>query len=127
MPGNHLFEYAVIRVMPRVEREEFLNVGVILYCKDQKFLQALFTLDSGLLLAFSDELDMTELNKHLCAFEQICRGGEEGGPIGKLDIASRFRWLTGTRSTILQTSKVPPGFCTEPLETLKRLHEQLVR
>ncbi len=126
MPGNHLFEYAVIRVMPKVEREEFLNVGVILYCKDKKFLQALFTLNEARLKAFSPAIEMNELNDNLCAFQQICRGGEEGGPIGKLDIASRFRWLTGTRSTILQTSKVHPGLCDDPYETLTRLHAQLV-
>ncbi len=125
MPGNYLFEYAVIRVVPRVEREEFLNVGVILYCKDKQFLQAVFKLNEERLRNFSQQIDMEELKEHLCSFEQICHGGKEAGPIGKLDIASRFRWLTGTRSTIVQTSKVHPGLCNDPLETLIRLHKQL--
>jgi hypothetical protein len=111
--------------MPKVEREEFLNVGVILYCKDKKFLQAVFKLNEERLRNFSQQIDIEELKEHLCSFKQICRGGADAGPIGKLDIASRFRWLTGTRSTIVQTSKVHPGLCNDPLETLIRLHKQL--
>ncbi|MHA4811497.1 DUF3037 domain-containing protein [Flavitalea flava] len=126
MQENHLFEYAVIRVVPRVEREEFLNVGVILYCQKQGFLQTLFTLDEKRLHIFSPYLDFGELNEYLCAFEQICRGGKEGGPIGKLDMASRFRWLSATRSTILQTSKTHPGLTQNAAETLIRLHSLLV-
>lgn len=126
MQGKHLFEYAVIRFVPRVEREEFLNVGVILYCKDQKFLQAMFTLEEERLRAFTVDPDLHELREYFSIFEQICKGGREGGPIGKLDLASRFRWLTATRSTIVQTSKVHPGLCDNALETLHRLHLQLV-
>jgi hypothetical protein len=126
MQQKHLFEYAVIRVMPRVEREEFLNIGVILYCAKQRFLQARYLLDETRLKAFSPDLDITELKEHVCALERICIGDIAAGPIGRLDIASRFRWLTATRSTILQTSKVHPGFCTEATETLERLFEQLV-
>jgi hypothetical protein len=126
MQDNHLFEYAVIRVVPRVEREEFLNIGVILYCKQQRFLQTIYTLDEERLLTFCASLDIQTLKAYLCAFEQICKGTKEGGPIGKLDIASRFRWLTATRSSMLQTSKVHPGFCKDAQETLIRLHTQLV-
>lgn len=126
MQDNHLFEYAVIRVVPRVEREEFLNIGVILYCKQQRFLQTIYTLDEERLLSFCASLEIQTLKAYLCAFEQICKGTKEGGPIGKLDIASRFRWLTATRSSILQTSKVHPGFCRDAQETLIRLHTQLV-
>jgi hypothetical protein len=126
MQENHLFEYAVVRVVPRVEREEFLNVGVILYCAKQKFLQTAFTLDGEKLRAFSPELDIVELMEHLLSFEQVARGGPEAGPIGQLDIASRFRWLTATRSTVLQTSKVHPGFCVNPAAALEKLHAQLV-
>lgn len=126
MQGTHLFEYAIIRVVPRVEREEFLNVGVILYCPGKKFLQCLFTLDEERLKAFSNHLDTEELREHLCALQEICHGGANSGPIGKLDAASRFRWLTATRSTIVQSSKVHPGLCDDPGDTLTRLHEKLV-
>jgi hypothetical protein len=126
MQQKHLFEYAVIRVVPRVEREEFLNIGVILYCAGQKFLQTKYLLDEARLLSFSADLDIIDLKEHLCSFERISTGDKAAGPIGKLDIASRFRWLTATRSTILQTSKVHPGFCEDAGETLEKLYCQLV-
>lgn len=124
---NHLFEYAVIRVVPRVEREEFMNIGVILYCSGQKFLNTLFALDEKRLQALYSDIDITELEEHLNAFKRICDGVKEGGPIASLDPASRFRWLTATRSTVIQTSKVHPGFCIDPDKTLKKLFAELVR
>ena len=124
---NHLFEYAVIRVVPRVEREEFMNIGVILYCSGQKFLNTLFALDEKRLQALYSDIDITELEEHLNAFKRICDGVKEGGPIASLDPASRFRWLTATRSTVIQTSKVHPGFCIDPDKTLKKLFTELVR
>ncbi|MFD2932998.1 DUF3037 domain-containing protein [Spirosoma flavum] len=127
MPEKHLFEYAVIRVMPRVEREEFLNVGVILYCSAQGFLQTMFELPQERLRAFSGELDMRELDERLRAFKRICAGRREGGTIGQLPIASRFRWLTATRSTVVQVSPVHPGLCVNAEETLARLFAQLVQ
>ena len=126
MQGLHLFEYAVIRVVPKVEREEFMNVGVVLYCRDKRFLQTLFLLQQERLGAFSRHIDMEEITAYLCAFEQICLGSAAGGPIAKLDIASRFRWLTATRSTIVQTSKVHPGLSGDPGATLARLYARLV-
>lgn len=126
MHNRTLFEYAVIRVMPRVEREEFLNIGIILYCAKQKYLKMLYILDQQRLQAFSDYLDMDELKEHLCSFERICSGDINGGPIAKLDVPSRFRWLTATRSTVLQTSKVHPGLCVDAEETINRLFRQLV-
>jgi hypothetical protein len=127
MPGKHLFEYAVLRVVPRVEREEFLNVGVVLYCAAQGFLQVRFTLPEARLRAFAGEaLDVEEVHQRLQAFEQICRGRREGGTIGQFALASRFRWLTATRSTVVQTSVVHPGLCEDAAETLARLHAQLV-
>jgi len=126
MQDKHLFEYAVIRVVPRVDREEFLNVGVVLYCPKQKYLELIYTLDPSRLKAIAPGLDLEELESHLHAFSAVVRGGPSGGPIGQLDIASRFRWLTAQRSTILQTSKVHPGFCSQPAEALKRLHAALV-
>ncbi|QEH39348.1 DUF3037 domain-containing protein [Chitinophaga sp. XS-30] len=126
MQGHHLFEYAVIRVVPRVEREEFLNVGVVLYCRQQNFLRMMYALDEQRLHAFSPGLDIAELKTYLMAFEHICNGDKEGGPIARLDVASRFRWLTAMRSTVVQTSRVHPGLCGNPQQALARLFEQLV-
>ena len=126
MPENLLFEYAVIRIVPRVEREEFINAGVVLYCSKKRFLDVLYNIDEERIKAFCHKIDLQEVKEHLESFRQICEGGSKAGPIGRLDIASRFRWLTATRSTIVQTSKVHPGLCEDPMETLTRLHEQLV-
>jgi hypothetical protein len=126
MQGKQLFEYAVIRVVPRVEREEFLNVGIILYSKQQKFLECKYQLHEGRLRALLPTIDIDEIAEHLRGFEHICKGSAEGGPIAKLDLPSRFRWLTATRSTVVQTSKVHPGFCNDLPEALKKLHGQLV-
>ncbi|MFC3563401.1 DUF3037 domain-containing protein [Pedobacter jamesrossensis] len=126
MQERHLFEYAVIRVMPRVEREEFLNVGIVLYCAKQKYLKAIFTIDYSKLKAFSKGLDVEEIEANLIAFERITSGADGSGTIGQYDMASRFRWLTATRSTVVQCSKVHPGFCINAEETLLKLHEQLV-
>ncbi|MBD1397763.1 DUF3037 domain-containing protein [Pontibacter sp. JH31] len=126
MQERHLFEYAVIRVVPRVEREEFLNVGVILLCSAQGFLQIRYTLNEERLRAVFGNLDMEELPARLRAFEKVCAGRREGGPIGQLGIASRFRWLTANRSTIVQISAVHPGMCIDAKETLEKLHRDLV-
>ncbi|HSN08010.1 MAG TPA: DUF3037 domain-containing protein [Hanamia sp.] len=126
MQGNQLFEYAVIRIVPRVEREEFLNVGVILYCPKQKFLKAKYHLNEKRIAHFCDQLDMYGLEEHLKTFKLISSGVKDAGPIAQLPIAERFRWLTATRSTVVQTSKVHPGFCANPEETLNKLFEQLV-
>ncbi len=126
MPEQHAFEYAVIRVVPRVEREEFMNVGVIVYCQTLSFLDAAFILDEPRLRALSPDLEMEEIKKHLAAFCEICKGGPASGPIGRLDTGSRFRWLTATRSTVLQCSRVHPGLTEDPSATLKNLHASLV-
>lgn len=126
MQENHLFEYAIIRVVPRVEREEFLNVGVVLYCRKPAFLKMLFTLDEARILALHPLADIADIKCHLQAFEQICAGNAVAGPIAALDNPSRFRWLTAKRSTVVQSSAVHPGLCKDPSFTLNRLHEQLV-
>ena len=126
MQDTQLFEYAVIRVVPRVEREEFLNVGVVLYCGKQRFLRVLFTLDEKRICSFSDKIDIAEIQAYLQAFERICAGGKGSGRIGELPVAERFRWLTATRSTVVQTSKVHPGLCTDPAGKLQKLFEELV-
>lgn len=126
MPVKHLFEYAVLRIMPRVEREEFLNAGVVLYCRDKKFLQVRFTLDRDKLKVLCADLDCSEVEEHMRSFEWIAHGDPRGGPIAVLDAASRFRWLTATRSTVLQTGKVHPGFCDDPALMLEHLFRQMV-
>lgn len=126
MQDKYLYEYAVIRVVPRVEREEFLNVGIILYCSKQGFLEAKIKVTEDRFNAFSCIMETTELHEYLKTWERICKGGKEGGPIGLLPIASRFRWLTATRSTIVQTSKVHPGLCDNASETLDCLFKALV-
>jgi hypothetical protein len=126
MQGSNLFEYAVIRYVPRPEREEFLNIGVMLYCPSKKFLQMKFALQESRVRAFFTDADIDELKNYLQALKEVCCGSSVDSPIAKLDIASRFRWLTATRSTIVQISKVHPGFCDDPMEELDKLHEQLV-
>ncbi len=126
MQEQQLFEYAVIRVVPRVEREEFVNVGVILFCQSQKFLKTIFCLDERKLKVFAPALDIDEVSGYVQAFEKICMGGYIGGTIGQLPAASRFRWLTATRSSVVQASKVHPGYCTDPEKTLHRLYAELV-
>jgi hypothetical protein len=126
MQEQHIFEYAVIRVVPRVEREEFINVGVILYCAKQRFLKCICEINACRLSAFAGKIDVEEILANLQAIERTCCGGKDAGPIGQLDLASRFRWLTATRSTVVQTSKVHPGFCIAAEETLGKLYQQLV-
>lgn len=126
MPEKHLYEYAVIRIVPRVEREEFINAGVIMYCATLRFLDVKYMLPKERLKAFGGVLDITEIEIRLKAFEQVCKGGRDGGPIGQLSQAARFRWLTASRSTVVQTSKVHPGLCTDAVATLEMLYNRLV-
>jgi len=126
MQEKNLFEYAIIRLVPRVEREEFLNIGVMLFCKRPAFLHMKYTLDESRILSFYGKTDLAEVQSQLEAFEKICEGKPEAGPIAALDVPSRFRWLTAKRSTIIQTSEVHPGICIDSNNTLQRLFEQLV-
>jgi hypothetical protein len=127
MPGKHLFEYAVIRVVPRVEREEFINVGVVLFSKQKRYLKTAIHLPKERLLALCPEADISDIQAYLNAFEKISRGEKDGGPIAVLDLPSRFRWLTATRSTVLQSSKIHPGLCDDLDDALERLYRQLVK
>ena len=127
MPEKHLYDYAVIRVLPRVDREEFMNVGVILYCAPKNFLRAECDINEERLRTFAADADLSELNEHLESLCRICKGGETAGPIGKLSIGERFRWLTAPRSTIVQTSPVHTGLTTDPETTLQDLLTKLVR
>ena len=126
MQEQQLFEYAVIRIMPRVEREEFLNVGIILFCKKRNFLHVLYDLNTNKLFSFCPECDIEELTAHLDALSYIAQGTKIAGPIAALPVAERFRWLTAQRSTMLQTSKVHPGFCNDPMQMIGQLFNQMV-
>lgn len=121
-----LFEYAVIRIVPRVEREEFFNVGVILYCREQKFLQAKIHLPEDKLRAFCSKSDIDELQAFLNSFHTISAGGKQAGTIGELPIEERFRWLTAVRSTVVQTSRVHTGLCNDATQKLDQLFTDLV-
>ncbi|MEM6842123.1 MAG: DUF3037 domain-containing protein [Bacteroidota bacterium] len=126
MPDKQVYEYAFIRFVPRVEREEFLNVGVILFCKSKRFLQMKYQIDTQRLQAFASEVDLTELERYLEAWDAICQGKAQDQPIAQLDPARRFRWLTATRSTIIQSSQVHPGLCSDPDTVLNKLFTDYV-
>lgn len=126
MQERELFEYAVIRLVPRVEREEFLNVGVILLCKKRNFLHVLYEVKEDRLKAIFPECELEEVKSHLEAFARIAAADSSAGPIAQFDAAGRFRWLTAQRSTVIQASKVHPGLCTDPMEMLERLFQQMV-
>ena len=118
------FDYAILRVVPRVEREEFINVGVILSCPAQNFLEARIEPDWERLHAFAPELQRKEVEHYLRIIPKICAGS---GPIGKLKPRERFYWLTAQRSTIVQTSPVHTGLTTDVNQTMEKLVEKMVR
>lgn len=126
MQEKVLYEYAVIRVLPRVEREEFMNVGVLLYCQSRNFLRAVSSINEERLKTFAPDLKAEVLREHLNSFARISGGGYDAGPIGKLSIGERFRWLTAPRSTVVQTSSVHTGLSRNPQTTLDELMEKLV-
>lgn len=121
------YDYAVIRVVPRVEREEFINVGVILSCEASRYLEARIELDDDRLRALAPDLDIESVNRHLQAITAICRGGPGTGPIGLLPARARFHWLTAKRSSILQTSPVHTGKCGDMDAIMEHLLQRMVR
>ena len=121
------YDYALIRVVPRVEREEFVNAGVILSCPALGFLEARIELDEARVAALDPAADFAVLREHLAVIPRICRGGPDAGTIGLLPPRERFHWLTATRSTIIQCSPVHTGRCGEPHAVLERLIDTMVR
>ena len=121
------YDYAIIRVVPKVEREEFVNVGVIVSCPDRQFLEARIEVDEQRLLALDATLDLGLIRAHLATIPAICAGGEQAGPIGQLSQRERFHWLVAPRSTIIQTSPVHTGYCANPADTVAHLLETMVR
>jgi hypothetical protein len=126
MQEQHLYEYAVIRVLPAVEREEFLNVGIVLFCKKAKFIRVLLHMDEARLRSFSKDLDIEQVHANLHAFEKIALGTKNCGPIAGMELPERFRWLTAVRSSSIQTSRPHPGLCIDLEQTTRRLFEELV-
>ncbi len=126
MPTTNSFDYAVVRVVPYVEREEFINVGVILFCRTQRFLAAKIELDEQRLAAMAPQLDPEKVRHHLELIPRIC-GGDASHPIGQLAPAERFHWLVTPRSTSIQVSGVHTGLCTDPAEALEHLMQAMVR
>ncbi len=127
MPAASPFDYAIVRVVPNVEREEFINVGVILFCRALRFLDARIEPDVERLAAFAPELDLPMVEAQLDLIPRICAGGPEAGPLGGLEQAERFHWLVSPRSTTIQVSPVHPGLCVDPQATLDDLFDTLVR
>lgn len=126
MQEKHLYEYAIIRFVPSVEREEFINVGVILFSKRNNYIKAYYKVNKDKILLFSPEIDTEILQQNLEAFEKIAAGAKDGGPIALLDVPDRFRWLTAVRSASLQTSRPHPGFAINLDVTLEKLFKELV-
>lgn len=126
MQDKVTFEYAIIRLVPKVEREEFFNVGVILFSKRKKFLGIKYYINPGKLKALAPELELDFLNDYLNAWKLICEGKASGGKIGAFEVSDRFRWLAACRSTIIQSSKTHPGLCDEPEKELNDIFEKYV-
>ena len=127
MRDHYPYDYAVFRVVPRVEREEFVNVGVIVSCPAKDFLDARVELDEQRLAALDSTLDIESIRAHLATIPSICAGGAQAGPIGQLSQRERFHWLVAPRSTTIQTSPVHTGRCEDPNEVLEHLLNTMVR
>jgi Protein of unknown function (DUF3037) len=124
---REMYDYAIVRVVPRVDREEFVNVGVIVCCVTRKFLEARIELDEPRLRAIDPNLDVETLRDHLAVIPQICEGGLSAGAIGQLPLRERFYWLVAPRSTIIQTSQVHTGLCQDLPALIDHLLDTMVR
>ncbi len=127
MAAEYTYDYSIIRVVPRVDRGEQINVGVVLSCADSEFLEARIELDEAVLLALDPAVDLAAVRSNLEAIERVCRGGPEAGAIGELPARGRFRWLVSPRSTIVQPSPVHTGRTADPVACLEHLMDRIVR
>jgi hypothetical protein len=127
VPAPCAFDYSIVRVVPHVEREEFVNGGVILFCEARDLLVARIELDEARLRALAPDVDLALVQRHLLAIPRICAGGPDAGPIGALTLRERWRWLVSPRSTILQTSPPHAGFAEEPEAAMERILSASVR
>lgn len=126
MQEQHLYDYAVIRVVPRVEREEFINVGLMLYSKRQKYLRIQYQIPVVKIRSFCSEFDLDQLKINLDSFVAICEGKKEAGPIAQFEKDERFRWLTAVKSSSIQTSRPHSGFSSDLDQTFEKLYSELV-
>ena len=126
MPEAHSYDYTVVRVVPRVERQEFVNAGVILLCRTLRFLDCRIALDRERLRAIHPDCDAEMIQAQLDLIPPICAGGAAAGTLGELDRAERFRWLAATRSTVVQAAPIHSGLCTDPASTLDDLFVRFV-
>jgi len=126
VPEQSSFDYAVLRVVPRVEREEFVNAGVIVFCPERQFLEARIHVDESRLKAVWPEIDIPLVREHLEAFPKICAGEAAAGPIARLTQRERFHWLVAPRSTIIQVSPVHTGLCESPEQVLENVFRRLL-
>jgi hypothetical protein len=126
VPAQSSFDYAVLRVVPRVERGEFVNVGAIVFCRTRRYLESRVHLDPQRLAALDPSLDITAVEERLEFIRLVCAGGGAAGPIGDLSQAERFHWLVSPRSTVVQTSPVHTGLCDDPDAALEEILETMV-
>jgi hypothetical protein len=126
MPALNSYDYAIIRVVPCVERGEYINAGVILFCRTRRYLGSLISLDTQRLTLLYPAIDLDMVQKHLDSIPLVCKGAAEAGVIGQLSQSERFHWLVSPRSTMIQTSPVHSGLCADPADTLEHLLKTMV-
>ncbi|MDC8106881.1 MULTISPECIES: DUF3037 domain-containing protein [Chryseobacterium] len=127
MQEDKIYEYAVIRLVPKVEREEFFNIGLVMFSKKEKFIRVDFYLCPDKFRLMHSKLDYEDIIQNLQSFQKIANGDKDGGPIALLDIPERFRWLTAVRSSVIQTSRPHPGKSKDLEKTFGKLFEELVK
>ena len=126
MQDKVVYEYAVIRVVPKVEREEFINVGLILFSKRKRFIRFEYHISEEKIRCFCTEFDLSQVKENLESFAKICSGAKDGGPIAQLEPDEKFRWITAVKSSSIQSSRPHPGFSNDLNTTFERLYEELV-
>jgi len=127
MQEDKIYEYAIIRLVPKVEREEFFNIGLVMFSKREKFIRMAFYLCPDKFKLMHSKLDYEDVYQNLEAFKKIADGAKDGGPIASLEIPERFRWLTAVRSSVVQTSRPHPGKSKDLDKTFEKLFEELVK
>ena len=127
MQEDKLYEYAVIRLVPSVEREEFFNIGLVLFSKKEKYIRIAFNICPHKFELMQNKIDFEDIQKNMESFEKVANGAKDGGEIAKLEIPERFRWLTAVRSSVVQTSRPHPGKSKDLDGTFERLFEELVK